>query len=295
VSSTPSNNRKGSAALPGFEEGPITYLSLSFNRLAGLQLSAAGALGGLEELRLSHNRLAKLARLEGLVELRRLRCLDLSHNLLADLSLLAAGLAQGKLARLERLFLHNNRIAFLPLHFVAMLGGDAGIGSEARGKDKASRHSECALGSISLDHNPLLLPTADATATETAQATLNGELPGVTTPPTLRAMCWQLAVQRGAASSTSRWAGDEQLIRQLRSILDEGRAAARECSLCGCAYIGAPVATARCLWAGSLLGQPARNFTVGGDACSLSCARLLQTQLARAASAAVGAGNAGEM
>lgn len=287
VSSTPSNNRKGSAALPGFEEGPITHLSLSFNRLAGLQLS--GALGGLEELRLSHNRLAKLARLEGLIELRRLRCLDLSHNLLADLSLLAACLAQGKLARLERLFLHNNRIAFLPLHFVAMFGGDA------RGKDKASRYSECALGSISLDHNPLLLPTADATATETAQATLNGELPGVTTPPTLRAMCWQLAVQRGTASSTSRWAGYEQLIRQLRSILDEGRAAARECSLCGCAYIGAPVATARRPWAGSLLGQPARNFTVGGDACSLSCARLLQTQLARAASAAVGAGNAGEM
>lgn len=256
--------------------------------MAGLQLSAAGAFGALEELRLSHNRLAKLPRLEGLVELRRLRCLDLSHNLLADLSLLAAGLAQGKLARLERLFLHNNRIPFLPLHFVATFGGDA------RGKDKASRYSECALGSISLDHNPLLLPTADATATETAQESLNGELPSVTTPPTLRAMCWQLVVQRGAASSsTSRWAGDEQLIRQLRSIIDEGRAAARECSLCGRAYIGAPVATARRPWAGSLLGQ--RNFIVGGDACSLSCARLLQTQLAGAASAAVGAGNAGEM
>jgi hypothetical protein len=200
------------------------------------------------------------------MELRQLRCLDLSYNLISDMSLLAESIVQGKLYRLERVYLHNNRIAFVPFRFAAQLGSD-GDNDEARAKGKSKQLS--ALRLLSLEHNPLLVVDA---ATEAAA----GEASAISLA-TLRAICSQLIAQRGLAGSSTGGRDSDEL-RQ-RQLINEGRSAS-ECSVCGQLYVDASVAVVPRRCEGSLLGQPSCVFTIGGDACSVSCEQLLRTQLA---------------
>jgi len=282
---------------------PVTHLCLSHNKIARLALPPA-LFEGLEELHLNHNQLTRTDLLYGSLALEQLRCLDLSHNQLKDVSPLVMGIVQGKLPRLQRLHLHYNRIVFFPIQAT-----QSAPAIHTNDGAKTIFHTS-GLQTITLEGNPLLLSSA-LSSDLTEQQRQQLELPPLDAPvtltlPTLGALCW-LAVQRGSASSddTSMSSPPRKTLPIAERLLAEGLAEARTCTMCCLPFIGAPVVSLRTHWKGPLLGSTghleipptAANVmpvvaVVGGDACSIACAHRLLAHYDAAAATSAPSGDA---